>query len=670
MTTRFRHNHARLGAILIALLIIVPCVSAVAQPTLSVSMAEGFTGESALLSIDFAGGAEPYAGVRVRILLPGGVSAGEIIAGPVLDAFTVASSVQATGMGDELTLLAYSIDTSFESPDASELFAVMLNIAEDVAPGTAPLVILEAATDVSNADGSAQVALALENGALNIFAAGDSDGDMLDDAWELEHFGTLDMGPDDDADNDGRTNAEELADGTDPNDANDPAAVPNLVGLNEGDARTAVETAGFLVGTVATEASVSVPAGRVIQQSTLAGSLLPLGAIIAFTVSTGPGNDDFANRVDLGNVESVDTTGINFDATAEANEPGHAWAVASASVWWSWTAPEPLPGSMPVVLIQTHGSDFNTRAAVYIGDTVDALELVASGDDNDGLPTSSVGFRPTAGMRYAIAVDGVLGDEGNVVLSLSVHSGAFVSGVVKTPAEEPIANASVTAVGPMHAQTIADGNGRYELGPLAPGFYTLDAVTPTGEHGANAINLAASAMIPRDIVVDQIGRLTAPANVDASDGEFADRVVVGWDQVPGAVTYEVWRSSTDLIEEAVLVATTQETNFNDTDGSKTVVAAIQAGPIEGNLAGWLLLASALTGLTGGVVRYHNVLIKRHLRQAIATAALLAILLGAKCAPDPFEPEVKHYWVRTVDEAGPSAYSDSDSGFRDGQGTSE
>ena len=46
--------------------------------------------------------------------------------------------------------------------------------------------------------------------------AEDADGDGLPDAWEREHFGDLSARPGDDPDGDGRTNAEEYANGTDP----------------------------------------------------------------------------------------------------------------------------------------------------------------------------------------------------------------------------------------------------------------------------------------------------------------------------------------------------------------------------------------------------------------------------------------------------------------------
>lgn len=54
----------------------------------------------------------------------------------------------------------------------------------------------------------------------------DSDGDGLPDSWEIEYFGDLSHGPDEDFDGDGYTNLEEYEAGTDPTDINDKPRPP------------------------------------------------------------------------------------------------------------------------------------------------------------------------------------------------------------------------------------------------------------------------------------------------------------------------------------------------------------------------------------------------------------------------------------------------------------
>ena len=94
-------------------------------------------------------------------------------------------------------------------------------------------------------------------------------------------------------------------------------------------------------------------------------------------------------------------------------EPSHAFQ-ASHSVWWTWTAP--FTGT---VVVDTHGSGFDTVLAVYWGQSVGSLREIVS---NDGLSypgtlTSEVVFDVTAGGKYRIAVDGYGAETGDIVLT-------------------------------------------------------------------------------------------------------------------------------------------------------------------------------------------------------------------------------------------------------------
>lgn len=124
-----------------------------------------------------------------------------------------------------------------------------------------------------------------------------------------------------------------------------------------------------------------------------------------------PANDDFVNSTLLvGNQGAIRTT--NFFATPENFEPDHAGNLPRSSVWWRWIAPE--DSDRPVVF-STGGSSFDTVLAVYRGSVLGRLTEVASNDDSAGL-TSQVGFLPTSGETYSIAVDGYDGEQGDIRL--------------------------------------------------------------------------------------------------------------------------------------------------------------------------------------------------------------------------------------------------------------
>ncbi len=125
-------------------------------------------------------------------------------------------------------------------------------------------------------------------------------------------------------------------------------------------------------------------------------------------------NDAFAARVTLAGLAPT-ASGSTVDASAEAGEPVHAGVGGGKSIWWTWTAP-----ATGAVEINTSGSNFDTVLAVYRGESVSGLSLVADNDDIDyGVDVQSqVLFAATAGETFQIAVDGWGGESGVVALSV------------------------------------------------------------------------------------------------------------------------------------------------------------------------------------------------------------------------------------------------------------
>jgi hypothetical protein len=126
-----------------------------------------------------------------------------------------------------------------------------------------------------------------------------------------------------------------------------------------------------------------------------------------------PPNDDFAGAAPVMSTPAQ-LSASNFYATREDGEPAHIGDAGGRSLWWRWTAPQDGP-----VTISTEGSDFDTTLAVYIGDVLTQLMLVAADDDSGGNRTSRVQFAATAGRTYRIAVDGSNGASGNIRLTIT-----------------------------------------------------------------------------------------------------------------------------------------------------------------------------------------------------------------------------------------------------------
>jgi hypothetical protein len=147
----------------------------------------------------------------------------------------------------------------------------------------------------------------------------------------------------------------------------------------------------------------------------LAAALLGGGLTAAQSASAAerPSNDLF-NRAENLTSQGCDASseGSNVGARAQAGEP----AGGGKSVWFSWKAPR-----NDTVVIDTHGSDFDTLLGVYRGGAVNNLSTVAANDDDPeaGDLTSEVTFEARRNVTYKIRVDGFAGHTGDYVLNIT-----------------------------------------------------------------------------------------------------------------------------------------------------------------------------------------------------------------------------------------------------------
>lgn len=135
---------------------------------------------------------------------------------------------------------------------------------------------------------------------------------------------------------------------------------------------------------------------------------------------SAPSNDAFAASRRI--FTSGTFIGDNFGAltgreTGELQiDDGGLENIGGNSVWWKWIA----PSGVSIVTFDTFGSDFDTVLGVYAGIGLGSLTEVAVNDESSSVfGQSEVVFMAVPGQTYHIAVNGFLGEQGNIQLNLT-----------------------------------------------------------------------------------------------------------------------------------------------------------------------------------------------------------------------------------------------------------
>lgn len=132
-----------------------------------------------------------------------------------------------------------------------------------------------------------------------------------------------------------------------------------------------------------------------------------------------PVNDNFVDRALL--TQTTESSGYDFGATVELNEPNHDNQYPNFSVWWKWTPP--ASGKYRLVA-RSRGIFYKFVAAVYTGTAVDNLTPVASASQDPSstngayFATVQVPINATAGTEYEIALGHTFGPAGYLTLQM------------------------------------------------------------------------------------------------------------------------------------------------------------------------------------------------------------------------------------------------------------
>jgi hypothetical protein len=150
-------------------------------------------------------------------------------------------------------------------------------------------------------------------------------------------------------------------------------------------------------------------------ESDFGNNMVSLPVSFSDDCGAAPVNDNFSAAQQITR-SPISYRTYNACASKEPGEPNHAGNAGGHSLWYRGTAV-----ANGIIHVTTDGSDFDTLLAVYTGNSVNALSLVASNDDANAsanIRTSRLSFNAVAGTEYRIVVDGYDGTAGMVVLTI------------------------------------------------------------------------------------------------------------------------------------------------------------------------------------------------------------------------------------------------------------
>ncbi len=157
-------------------------------------------------------------------------------------------------------------------------------------------------------------------------------------------------------------------------------AVPDVVGLSQADAETELFNTSLVMGAVTTANDPNVPAGTILSQNPVGGTLVPPGSAVALVVSAGPSDVIVPNVV--GETEGVGSAalvaaGLSVGPVTTANDPNvPAGTILSQNPVGGTSVP---PGSAVALVVSAGPADVIVPNVVGETEGVGSAALVAAG---------------------------------------------------------------------------------------------------------------------------------------------------------------------------------------------------------------------------------------------------------------------------------------------------
>ena len=234
-------------------------------------------------------------------------------------------------------------------------------------------------------------------------------------------------------------------------------AVPDLVGLTQAAAETAITAAGLTVGAGTTANSATVPAGTVISQTPVAGSNVPPGSAVALEVSLGAKVPNVVGLTQAAAEAAITSSGLTVGTVTTANS---TTVPAGTVISQSPAAGTNVAPATAVTLVVSSGVEVPnvvglTQAAAQTEITSASLTVgtVTSANSSSVAVGKVISQNPAAGAKV----------EAGSAVALVVSLGAKVPNVVgssKGSAQTALTTAGlkVGTVTSANSQTVAIGN--------------------------------------------------------------------------------------------------------------------------------------------------------------------------------------------------------------------
>ena len=173
-------------------------------------------------------------------------------------------------------------------------------------------------------------------------------------------------------------------------------------------------------------------------------------------------------------------------------------------------------------------------------------------------------------------------DAGNYAIYSYGDNGALSDAVVRGDAPipgSPVVYSMTPTSGPNGTMVTLTGLDFFTVTGMTINGFSLDNITivsdemltgniPTGSSsGKIAVTNGIATVETAEVFTNTDVDLTSPQNVDASDGEFDDRIRLTWDPVPGATRYDVyWKKANTNVPPVTIVTHHNTTSREVLDG--------------------------------------------------------------------------------------------------------